>query len=138
MRIREIVSLLSIIGCVASIGPAPAAEFFGESPGAQRREEIYSRKDAEVRAGYKIARDTCRMCHVIDPAQTNRPILRQPGPSFASIADRPNMTEASLRQLIANQNWDMRSLPVRMPKRTISERSIAQVATYIMSLRKPI
>ena len=94
-------------------------------------------KDSEdVRAGYRIARDICRTCHVIDPAQTSRPILRQPGPNFEDIANRPGLTAPALRQLIASQNWDTWSRPVQMPRQAISERSTAQVAAYILSLRK--
>jgi mono/diheme cytochrome c family protein len=94
-------------------------------------------KDSEdIRAGYRIARDICRTCHVIDPAQTSRPILRQPGPNFEDIANRPGLTAPALRHLIASQSWDTQSRPVQMPRQAISERSTAQVAAYILSLRK--
>ena len=95
-----------------------------------------SQPNDDVRAGYRIARDICRSCHVINPEQTTRPILRQPGPNFEDIANRPGLTLASLSQLIASQNWDLQSRPVRMPKQALSGRSTAQVAAYILSLRK--
>jgi len=91
--------------------------------------------DPEVNAGYRIAQDVCETCHVVHPGQKGRPILRQPGPDFADIANRPALTRESLTRLIASQTWDMRTLPVRMPKQPLSERSTARVAAYILSLR---
>jgi cytochrome c len=91
--------------------------------------------DPEILAGYRIAQDVCKTCHVIHPDQNRRPILRLPGPDFAEIANRPGLTRDSLSSLIASQNWDMRSLPVRMPKQALSKRSTVRVAAYILSLR---
>jgi len=92
--------------------------------------------DTESRAGYRIAQYICSTCHVINPAQTRRPVLVQPGPSFATIANRPGVTVQSLRRIISSADWDLQSRPVTMPRQGLSERSTAQVAAYIMSLRE--
>ena len=92
--------------------------------------------DPMIRAGFRISRDICGPCHVIDPALTRSSNLRSPGPSFESIANRPGITPASLRQLIASAGSDVPSRPVRMTKRTSSQNSIEVIAAYILSLRK--
>jgi mono/diheme cytochrome c family protein len=99
-------------------------------------EGLYSQADAEVRAGYRIAQDICSACHVVHPAQVRRPVLVQPGPSFEDIANRPGTTAQSLRQAISAADWDLQARPVTMPRQGLSERSTAQVAAYIMSLRQ--
>ena len=99
-------------------------------------EAVGAGADEDMRAGYRIALDICSKCHVIHPAQTRRPILRQPGPNFQDIANRPGITHDSLRQLISKQNWDGQTRPVSMPRQALSERSSAKVAAYILSLRK--
>jgi cytochrome c2 len=64
-RIAKVISLSLATGMLALATPIQAAPL--------------AKASEDVRAGSRIARDICRSCHVIDPAQTSRPILRQPG-----------------------------------------------------------
>lgn len=89
----------------------------------------------EVRAGYRIARDICSACHVIHPSETRQPVLPQPGPRFAEIANRPGMTRESLERFITTTGLDVEARPVTMPNQGLSSDTTKEVASYIMSLR---
>jgi mono/diheme cytochrome c family protein len=91
----------------------------------------------QVRAGYRIAKFVCRVCHIVEPAQISKPILVRPGPSFIDIANRPGITVASLKNLISTADWDLQSRPIRMPNKRLSDRSTEDVAKYIVSLKAP-
>ena len=91
----------------------------------------------DVRAGYRIAKYVCRVCHIVEPAQASKPILEYPGPSFIDIANRPGITVASLKTLISTADWDLQSRPIRMPNKNLSDRSTEEVAKYIVSLKAP-
>ena len=91
---------------------------------------------ADIRAGYRIAQDICSACHFIRPGQQAVTVLVQPGPSFEEIANRPGTSAESLGRFIAGTSWDLQSRPITMPSQGLSERSINQVASYIMTLRR--
>jgi hypothetical protein len=92
------------------------------------------RVSANVYPGYRIARNVCLPCHIIFPNQGRRPVLPNPGPSFAEIANRPGMSYQSLSAFIATRGWDM-ARSIRMRSGDYSDRSAQEVASYIMSLR---
>ena len=83
-------------------------------------------ENADVAKGQALAQANCTRCHVITGSGkagwTN-------APSFASIANRPNLTMASLEQVIRQPHMKMLNLP-RSPAEA------RQIATYIMSLRQ--
>jgi hypothetical protein len=49
-----------------------------------------------VERGRTIADRICWVCHVTGPDQEYSPILKEPGPDFRAIAERPDATSASL------------------------------------------
>ena len=91
--------------------------------------------NADIRTGFRIARDVCSACHIVQPGQPGGTVLIHPGPSFQEIANRPDTTPASLRAFIMGTSWDMATRPVTMPRQGLSERSTDQVVSYILSLR---
>jgi mono/diheme cytochrome c family protein len=92
---------------------------------------------AVVAQGEKIARQLCPACHVVAKDQEFAPILRQPTPSFAQIAQRPDTTAASLQRFITATHWDERSIPMQMPNPGLSKAELRAVTAYILSLRTP-
>ena len=106
-----------------------------QTPGLGEAGEGQATED--VRAGYRIAKLVCRACHIVETAQTSKPILVQPGPSFIDLANRPGITVASLKNSISSADWDLQSRPIRMPNKRLSDRSTEDVAKYIVSLKAP-
>jgi len=84
-------------------------------------------------AGRELALAACTGCHIVSPDQPFAPVLKGP-PDFRAIANGTDVTAASLRRRIA-------ALPQvpphgRMANPLLKEAEIANVAAYIMTLRK--
>jgi mono/diheme cytochrome c family protein len=84
-------------------------------------------------AGRDLALDACTGCHVVSDNQRFAPLLKG-APDFREIANRPNITAASLRRTIA-------ALPQvpqrgRMANPLLTADQLADVAAYIMTLRE--
>jgi cytochrome c1 len=55
----------------------------------------------------------------------------------ASPAEKPaDSTRASLRHFVTTTHWDEKSLPLTMPNPSLTDSQIADVVSYILSLRK--
>jgi mono/diheme cytochrome c family protein len=93
--------------------------------------------NADIRDGFRIARDVCSACHVVQSGQPGGSVLLHPGPSFQEIANRPDTTADLLRAFINGTNWNMATRPITMPRQGLSERSTEQVVSYILSLKTP-
>jgi mono/diheme cytochrome c family protein len=90
----------------------------------------------DVRKGHYLALLVCANCHVAAPDQPNEPILRQPAPSFESIAQRPSTTRQWLENFIATTHQGLDS-PRGMPNPRLLDNQVKQVAAYLLSLKKP-
>jgi mono/diheme cytochrome c family protein len=93
--------------------------------------EPADRGDAD--AGLKLALDACTGCHLVSDNQRFAPLLRG-APSFREIANRPNVTAASLRRTIAALPQVPRN--GRMANPLLTHDQLADVAAYIMTLRE--
>ncbi len=91
--------------------------------------------DRHTEHGREIALKICAACHVVAPAQEFSPLLNPPAPPFAEVANRAEVTRASLRHFIATAHWDEKALPLSMPNPALMDSQIADVAAYILSLR---
>jgi mono/diheme cytochrome c family protein len=89
----------------------------------------------DLRAGKSVALNICSACHVVAPDQSTAPLLRQPAPSFDSIANRSTTTTQSLRGFIANTHSGLRN-PAGMPNPELTDDQTTQVVAYILSLRR--
>lgn len=78
--------------------------------------------------GELIAKTWCAGCHVIDGAS---PSLRRSDaiPSFPAIANMTSTTAASLHVFLSTPH-------ARMPDYNLTQREIADVSEYILSLKK--
>lgn len=81
--------------------------------------------DASIRRGWAIAGQVCSQCHSISTTEERRPTIS--APSFISVANRPGTTTASLTR------WLTASHPT-MPNYIFDQRSVDDLATYILSL----
>ena len=89
------------------------------------------RGDAD--AGRDLAEQACTGCHVVSADQPFAPLLKGP-PDFREIANRPNVTVASLRRTIAALPLVPRKGGMANPH--LTDDQLADVAAYIMTLRE--
>jgi len=73
--------------------------------------------DEQVAAGRKFASRVCGACHVVTQQRDELPVLAQPGPSFAVLAQRPLLTETSLREFLGSNHRDAEPAPGRLSDR---------------------
>jgi len=90
----------------------------------------------DVQAGRRVAFLVCNACHVVAPDQRYPPTLTPPGPSFESIAQRPDVSIESIQKFLTMTHRDA-SNPRAMPNPELIDSYMRQVATYILSLRRP-
>ncbi len=117
-RIRNLVLLSGLSGLGAAASPAEKTS------------------DPQVEHGRQIALKICSACHVVAPVQEFPPLRNPPASPFADIVDRADSTRASLRHFVAGTHWDEKTLPLMMPNPSLTDSQIADVVTYILSLRK--
>jgi mono/diheme cytochrome c family protein len=84
--------------------------------------------------GRRLALRVCSACHVVSQTQEFKPILQPPAPSFGRIANQPRTTVASLRHFISTTHKGIVP-PHQMPNPELSEEQVANVVSFIMSLR---
>ncbi len=83
--------------------------------------------------GHELARHTCTMCHLVDPGQTNPPD-HVGGPTFQSVADRPDVTVQTLRKHLRTTHTNA-MVPLAMPNPGLTEDELVKIISYIISLR---
>jgi mono/diheme cytochrome c family protein len=91
--------------------------------------------NSAVKRGRQIALHVCTACHVVEAAQEYPVLLNPPAPPFSDIANRTDLTRASLRHFIVTTHWDEKTLPLTMPNPQLLDFQIADVVAYIFSLR---
>ena len=117
-------STLGWCACAASIAFASAVSDAADSAHA-----------GSVSRGEQLAKLICSACHVVASDQEFQPLLRQPAPPFAEIANRPGTNEKSLRHFITTTHWDERTVPMTMPNPELTDEQTVAVSRYILSLR---
>lgn len=88
-----------------------------------------------VARGRRFAELVCSACHVVSGNKAEVPVLRDPGPPLAEIAERPTTTEASLRAFLVSHRPAMGPAG-RMPNPQLVDYQIDEVVAYILSLRE--
>jgi len=89
-----------------------------------------------VERGKGIAEKVCSACHVVEVNQEFPPILDPPAPNFIDIANRPDADAAKIRHFVSTTHWDTKTLPMKMPNPMLLDTQTADVARYLMSLRR--
>ena len=90
---------------------------------------------AEVRKGHHLATLLCTSCHVAASDQLYAPTADPPAPSFAAIAQRPEVTADSLQQFLTTTR-DGLDNPKGMPNPGLVDFQKQAIAAYILSLRQ--
>ena len=90
---------------------------------------------SEVSKGHELAAIVCSNCHVAAADQRFPPILNPPAPSFASIAQRKDVTAESLAKFIATTHRGLDN-PSGMPNPSLADYQVKEVVAYLLSLRK--
>jgi mono/diheme cytochrome c family protein len=80
-----------------------------------------------VAAGHAFAREVCNACHVVE-AKKKKPRLIVIGPAFRDIANTRGMTATALRVFLTTSH-------PKMPNLILTPEEIADVTSYILSLR---
>ena len=107
----------------------PAIAVLGFSPLA------HAANDSLVPAmGHGIALQLCTSCHLIEPGQANPP-GHIGGPSFQTIANTEDVTEAKLRKHFSTTN--RRTTALSMPNIDLTRDERSKLIAYILSLRNP-
>jgi cytochrome c2 len=83
--------------------------------------------------GHDLAQRLCSGCHLIEPGQTNPPD-HVGGPAFQAVANRPNVTQQTLRKHLRTTHSNS-MIPLAMPNPQLSEDELVKVIAYIISLR---
>lgn len=91
-------------------------------------------EEAAISQGHRFALLVCAACHVVATDQGGPPILRIPGPSFDAIANKPEITAASLRAFLTTTHAKI-AIPAGMPNPQLADYQIDEVVSYILSLR---
>ena len=91
-------------------------------------------EDARPAKGHAFALLVCAACHVVASDQEAPPILRNPGPSFDAIANKPSTTVESLRTYLATTHAKI-APGTGMPNPQLADYQMTEIITYILSLR---
>ena len=84
--------------------------------------------------GHDLAVHLCTSCHQVEPGQADT-AGHVGGPSFQSVANRPNVTEKSLRQHLRTTHSNA-MIPLAMPNPQLTEDELVKIIDYLISLRK--
>jgi len=117
--------LISVALGILAIGSVAA--------GAARAQD--SEHVGDPATGRHLARIICSACHVVGADQSVSPILRPPAPAFIAIANRPDVSAASLSNFI-NHTHPVTPKLGQMPNPQLLPDQVADVVSYILTLKK--
>ena len=80
--------------------------------------------------GVQLARSLCTNCHIVEPGGTSKREVAADVPSFMAVAAKPGQTVDKIKGYILNPHPPM-------PEVQLTTVQLADVAAYILSLRKP-
>jgi mono/diheme cytochrome c family protein len=101
-------------------------------PGAVAQHKL---AEGHAEAGRALALQACTGCHIVVPDQPFKPVYAgspRP-PDFKDIANKPNVTAASLKRFLES----LPAIPkeTKMPNPDLTSQEIKDVATFIVTLR---
>jgi mono/diheme cytochrome c family protein len=88
----------------------------------------------QVAAGRDFAGRLCGVCHVVTQQRDELPVLSPPGPSFAVLAQRPQLTEARLREFLRSNHAGLGPHEA-MPNPRLVDYQIDEIVAFMMSLK---
>jgi cytochrome c2 len=84
--------------------------------------------------GHDLAQKLCSSCHLVEPGQANPP-NHVGGPSFQSVANRPDVSIGGLRKHLKTTHSNA-MIPLAMPNPALTEDELVKIIAYILSLRQ--
>ncbi len=84
--------------------------------------------------GHDLAQHFCSSCHVIERGMQNPPDFVG-GPSFQSVADRPDTTRKSLLHHLHTTHAN-KVLPLSMPNPRLTDDETVKIVSYLLSLKQ--
>ena len=102
--------------------------------GLGRGAQAETTSSEQIEAGRKFAGRVCGACHVVTQQRDELPVLAQPGPSFAVLAQRPLLTEQSLRELLGSNHRTLGPAQA-MPNPRLADYQIDEIVAFMMSLK---
>jgi mono/diheme cytochrome c family protein len=87
-----------------------------------------------VAAGRDFAGRVCAACHVVTRQRDELPVLSPPGPSFATLAQRPSLTEPVLREFLGSNHRGLGPHEA-MPNPRLADYQIDEITAFMMSLK---
>jgi mono/diheme cytochrome c family protein len=88
-----------------------------------------------VQKGHALAVAICAYCHVVEPGDPNPPVLHPPGPPFAEIASRGDVTIDAVEAFLHTTLRDVKA-PKGMSNPQLADFRIKAIAAYVLSLRQ--
>jgi len=85
-------------------------------------------------SGLRLAQKICSACHIVARNQDMMPNLRNPAPSFFSIADHSGVTAEKLQDFIQKTHRAFAN-GTDMPSPELTPEQTRDVVSYILSLR---
>jgi mono/diheme cytochrome c family protein len=86
----------------------------------------------QIAAGHKFAEMVCGVCHVVTQQRDELPYFAPPGPSFAVLAQRPALTEQSLREFLGSNHRNLGPAKA-MPNPRLVGHQIDETVAYFMA-----
>jgi mono/diheme cytochrome c family protein len=124
----RLVCVVMLIGAILAAGAAQTP------PQPNRQTSATSAEAARIEEGHRLALELCSVCHVVAPDQVSAPELRNPGPPFRDVANRPDTTCASLRMTLTTTHSSS-TPPFSMPNPHLTEGQLRDMVGYILSMR---
>lgn len=88
----------------------------------------------QVAGGRKLAQMVCGACHVVTIRREEQPVLNPPATSFAVLAQRPSLTEKSLREFLGSNHRNLGPAEA-MPNPRLADYQIDEIVAYFMTLK---
>jgi mono/diheme cytochrome c family protein len=136
MRPLAFALTLTMLPALAAAQPPRRPPPTPQSQAAKAAQAEQAAQAKRIAEGHELALELCSVCHVAAPDQQGAPVMSSPGPPFHDIANRPDVTAASLRTFLTTTHSSTRP-PFTMPNPHLTERQLEDMVAYILSMRDP-
>jgi len=84
--------------------------------------------------GHRLALKLCSACHIVASDQSEAPLLRDPAPSFPTIANGTDVSANALQNFLLTIHRTLAN-GSKMPNPALTDDQAIDIAAYIMTLR---
>jgi mono/diheme cytochrome c family protein len=112
---KRIIAVLALLGLASTVRAADAPA-------------------EKIAAGLEFARAACGTCHLVAQEGAEAATRRPAAPDLAVLAQRPRVTETSLRKLLIANHHNFRASNA-IPNHAISDSQTDALVAYMLSLK---